>query len=38
MAKRNISSRKLKFQNDYVPCIANEGEEIYPNGSSLAIS
>jgi hypothetical protein len=32
MAKRNIPSRKLKLRDDYFPCIANEGEEIYPNG------
>ncbi len=32
MAKSTIPSRKLKLLDDYVPCIAMEGEEIYPNG------
>jgi len=32
MAKSDIPTRKLKLRDDYVPCIAMEGEEIYPNG------
>ena len=32
MAKSNIPTRKLKLRDDYIPCMAMEGEEIYPNG------
>lgn len=32
MARNKITTRKLKLRDDYVPCVAMEGEEIYPNG------
>jgi hypothetical protein len=32
MAKSQKSTRKLKRQYDYIPCVAMVGEEIYPNG------
>jgi len=32
MTKSKIPTRKLKLRSDYVPCVAMEGEEIYPNG------